>query len=322
MQVSGLSNVTSVAIGRSFAIALEKDGTVWTWGSNSSGQLGDGSTVDHLNPLQVPGLSGVVCVAAGSTHSVAVKNDGTVWVWGDNSGCQLADGYADYIIVPQPVLGFEQLSIAKARANGNYVDALSCVITGKFDDCIYIQDPEKLCGIKVVPAPSDAEIGKLINVQGTLTTVDGERAISLTDYQLQTESGSITPIGMPNQSLGGGDFMFYQPTGEGQEGVFGWQLIKNELGKYEFKWQKMSGVNNIGLLVKVWGTVKEIEDSPTSAWFKISEGSPTDVKVSVPSGISVPDVGDFISVTGISSCELSGTELLRLVRVRQQSDIQ
>ena len=62
-----------------FSLALKSDGTVWGWGSNLSGQLGDGTTTQRAIPLKLPGLSGVVTVAAGNSHSVALKSDGTVW---------------------------------------------------------------------------------------------------------------------------------------------------------------------------------------------------------------------------------------------------
>jgi alpha-tubulin suppressor-like RCC1 family protein len=61
---------------------LKNDGTVWAWGYNDDGELGDGKRKDRLTPFQIPGLSGVRAIAVGSHHSIALKNDGTVWVWG------------------------------------------------------------------------------------------------------------------------------------------------------------------------------------------------------------------------------------------------
>jgi len=73
-------------------VTLKSDGTVWAWGSNSSGQLGDATTTDRTAAVQVGGLSGVVAIAAGLDHSMALKSDGTVWVWGSNSYACLGDG--------------------------------------------------------------------------------------------------------------------------------------------------------------------------------------------------------------------------------------
>jgi len=80
------------------ALALRSNGTVWAWGSNDHGKLGDGTTTDRLAPVQVVGpaglgyLLGIVGVAAGAQHSIALRNDGTVLAWGANSFGQLGAG--------------------------------------------------------------------------------------------------------------------------------------------------------------------------------------------------------------------------------------
>ncbi|MBL0226588.1 MAG: hypothetical protein IPQ16_13755 [Geobacteraceae bacterium] len=74
-------------------IALRADGTVWAWGDNSSGQLGDGTTTQRRSPVQVTALgSGNVAIAAGTYHSMAIKSDGTLWAWGSNANGQLGIG--------------------------------------------------------------------------------------------------------------------------------------------------------------------------------------------------------------------------------------
>ncbi len=82
VQVAGLEGFTSVADGNGFVIALKSDGTVWGWGINSSGQLGDGTTMERTRPVQTFGLTGVTAIAASGSYGVALKSDGTVWVWG------------------------------------------------------------------------------------------------------------------------------------------------------------------------------------------------------------------------------------------------
>jgi alpha-tubulin suppressor-like RCC1 family protein len=85
-----------VAGGQYHTLALKADGTVWSWGSNQFGQLGDGTTRQRTTPQQVPGLTDIIAVAAGQSHSVAVRADGTVWTWGRNGSGQLGDGtYTD-----------------------------------------------------------------------------------------------------------------------------------------------------------------------------------------------------------------------------------
>ena len=84
--------VIEIAGGGGHTIALKSDGTVWTWGNNGDGQLGDGGTTGSSIPDQVNDLSGVSAIASGADHSMALKSDGTVWAWGRNQFGQLGDG--------------------------------------------------------------------------------------------------------------------------------------------------------------------------------------------------------------------------------------
>ncbi len=73
-------------------VAVKTDGTLWAWGDNTYGQLGDGTTIDHSSPVQVGTATNWAAVGAGQYHTVAVKTDGTLWAWGDNTFGQLGDG--------------------------------------------------------------------------------------------------------------------------------------------------------------------------------------------------------------------------------------
>jgi len=77
--------------GANHSIILKSDGTVWTAGLNSSGQLGDNTTTARKTPIQVSGLSDIVAVATGSVHSMALTSTGTLYVWGGNSAGQIGD---------------------------------------------------------------------------------------------------------------------------------------------------------------------------------------------------------------------------------------
>jgi YVTN family beta-propeller protein len=87
-----LTGVVAIAGGGAHSLALKSDGTVWAWGNNGNGQLGDGTTTTTGMPVQVSGLTGVVAIAGGGAHSLAVKSDGTVWAWGNNGNGQLGNG--------------------------------------------------------------------------------------------------------------------------------------------------------------------------------------------------------------------------------------
>jgi len=92
MQVLGLTNVTAIKAGSTHSLALKSDGTVWAWGHNMLGTLGDGTNTQRNAPVRVSGLTGIIAIAAGTSHNLAVKEDGTVWSWGHNGNGQLGDG--------------------------------------------------------------------------------------------------------------------------------------------------------------------------------------------------------------------------------------
>ncbi|MFN8512672.1 MAG: hypothetical protein U0841_08805 [Chloroflexia bacterium] len=98
------TNVVALAAGNQHSLALAADGTVWAWGDDTFGELGDGPGAPDgcaigrlegpcaLSPVRVAGLTDVVAIAAGNVHSLALKSDGTVWAWGDDDDGQLGDG--------------------------------------------------------------------------------------------------------------------------------------------------------------------------------------------------------------------------------------
>ena len=91
-QVAGLNGVIAIAAGPTHCLALKSDGTVWAWGDNGSGQLGDGSNVDRYTPTEIVDFNEVIAIAAGLGYSLALKSNGTVWAWGWNDAGQLGDG--------------------------------------------------------------------------------------------------------------------------------------------------------------------------------------------------------------------------------------
>jgi len=79
---------------------LESNGTVWAWGDNSSGQLGNGTTLSSSIAVQVSNIAKAIAIAAGSGHCLAAKSDGTVWAWGDNRFGELGNGATSESYVP------------------------------------------------------------------------------------------------------------------------------------------------------------------------------------------------------------------------------
>ena len=108
--IGALDSVVRVAAGWTprygHTLAVRSDGTVWAWGDNTHGDLGDGTTDGRLAPVQVTGLTGATQVAGGCDHSLALRSDGTVWAWGGNGAGQLGRGtVTGYEVAPAPVSG-------------------------------------------------------------------------------------------------------------------------------------------------------------------------------------------------------------------------
>jgi alpha-tubulin suppressor-like RCC1 family protein len=90
--IAGGTNWKQVASLFYFSSAIKTDGTLWNWGSNNSGQLGDNSITHRSSPVQtVSGGTNWKQVACGGTHAACIKTDGTLWLWGRNANGQLGD---------------------------------------------------------------------------------------------------------------------------------------------------------------------------------------------------------------------------------------
>ncbi len=99
IMVEGVKHVLRIAAGNRYSVALTADGTVWTWGFNTDGQLGrivqdnKGRVLDEVHTLEpVKGLDNIIDIAAGHSHNLALQSDGTVWAWGSNRHHQLGRG--------------------------------------------------------------------------------------------------------------------------------------------------------------------------------------------------------------------------------------
>ena len=101
-----MPKLSAVAAGSDYSLALTTDGTVWAWGEQSSGKLGNGQ-VDPGNvlPAKVTGINNVVAIAAGAAYSLALRSDGTVWIW----GFRPTDDGGYTATIPEPVAGLTNI---------------------------------------------------------------------------------------------------------------------------------------------------------------------------------------------------------------------
>jgi len=84
VQIGALTTWSKISGGAYHSMAIKTDGTLWTWGFNSQGQLGDGTITSRSSPVQIGALTNWSKVAGGSQHTLAIKTDGTLWAWGYN----------------------------------------------------------------------------------------------------------------------------------------------------------------------------------------------------------------------------------------------
>ncbi len=203
----------------------------------------------------------------------------------------------------------QEAGYAKSWADSAIVSGLNGVVTAVFGDAFYIEAPDRPAGIRVEMTGHGLIAGTAVTVSGAMaTTADGERMI-----QASSVSGMpgalLLPLALALRSLGGDASAGYPAaSGTGQQGVAGGR-----------------GLNNIGLLVKVFGRVTFVD--PGGQFFTVWDGSLVKdadghdgVRVWAP-GLTLPGSGDFVTVTGISSCTKVSEDLFPQVLVRTAGDI-
>ena len=195
------------------------------------------------------------------------------------------NGASDGIAIAK---GVSSIGLAKAESNTLMIALADKPVTAKLSDCSYIEEPDRISGIKVMTTAYDE--GALVDVAGYLSLVNGERRIT-PSFISAPDSGSVPrPLGLQNRALGGGAFNAYTP------GITG--------GK---------GMNTIGLLVIVWGKVTDVQ----TGYFILDDGS-CPLKVLSP---FIPPINTDVRVTGICSVESSGGTVTRLLRARKRADV-
>jgi hypothetical protein len=125
------AGIQNIATGADFSFALAGDGTVWSWGSNSNFQLGQGTQISQ-NPIpkQIPNFNNVAAVSGGTYHGAALKTDGSVWSWGANSEGECGDGTTTMRLAPVHVSGLESVSSPSFNPpSGSFTSAVDVTIT-------------------------------------------------------------------------------------------------------------------------------------------------------------------------------------------------
>ncbi len=106
-----INSPLQVTCGYRVGAALATNGTVWTWGSGSHGELGNGTFGTSYTPTPVTGLTNITAISAGWFHLLALKSDGTVWAWGNNPSGELGDGTTINRSIPVQVLNVSNIVV-------------------------------------------------------------------------------------------------------------------------------------------------------------------------------------------------------------------
>jgi len=187
----------------------------------------------------------------------------------------------------------DTIAAAKLLPAGSFISLHGKVVTAVFPDSFYVEEVNRSNGIKVISTIT-THIGDIVDVTGVIGITDGERQIMPgTVTAMGVASNPPKPIGIRGEWLGGA------PLNANTPGVAGG-----------------TGANNLGQLITTWGTVSSLG----SGYFYIDAKPGVSIKIKSGS-LSQPKVGDFVSITGISSCEIVAGAINRAVLPRQQSDI-
>lgn len=126
--ISGFTDWCQASAGECHIVAVRQNGTLWAWGLNANGRLGDGTKTSRCSPVSVVGGFTNWCqVSAGGSHTAAVRTNGTLWTWGDGTSGRLGDGTTVAKSSPVSVVGgftdWCQVAVgctttAAVRANG------------------------------------------------------------------------------------------------------------------------------------------------------------------------------------------------------------
>jgi alpha-tubulin suppressor-like RCC1 family protein len=124
-----LSDIIDISAGGNSSYALKKDGTVYSWGYNNVGQLGNSTTANKSAPVRVRGIKDIIQISAGNANGYALRVDGTVWSWGQGSEGRCGDGATSNRSLPVQVNGMGAGTILEEiiqiSAGGGHVLALA-----------------------------------------------------------------------------------------------------------------------------------------------------------------------------------------------------
>ena len=170
-QVGSLVTWRNIATAfNNFTLAVKSDGTLWSWGSNSNGQLGLNNRTAYSSPKQVGALTNWLKVSCGYTNSFAIKTDGTLWSWGDPISGQLGQGNLTYYSSPKQVGSLTNWASLGGSGNGGHMAAI------KTDGTLWVWGSGQSGGLglgNTTSYSSPKQVGSLTNWASCVVSASG-----------------------------------------------------------------------------------------------------------------------------------------------------
>lgn len=197
----------------------------------------------------------------------------------------------------------------KLDCDGTLVYFKGAIVSAAWPDVFYIETDGRNSGIRVEKTGHGILKDDVIDLSGILKTDEdtGERCMEAMEIACMGND-TVAPIAMPIRSVGGAAWNYDPLLKRGQAGITGG-----------------IGLNNVGLLVRVYGHITDRDPSPDPRWFVLDDGSGRGVRCELPDGVSFDShTGPWeVSVTGISSLylDLDGTTVKSRILIRDSDDV-
>lgn len=240
--------------------------------------------------------------------------------------CSVTDACGTAVSAPTKLFVAEEKTIAEAKdlQDGTSVVLKSYPVTVAFDDNFYVEDNLRIAGLRIDNNVRRMYRGYIVNIGGVIRGGPNQELhldasiVTPIDYSYNL----IKPLGMSGLSLGGSSRGLQDP-------VWSWRWMLDENKKPISRWLPSIGANNIGLFVRVFGHVTQID--PEGNYFYIDDGSGikdgTMTLQEENKGLCVAfdgrayQPGQFVMINGISSCKVVDSNLIRLLKVERTDDI-
>lgn len=258
---------------------------------------------------------------AGRSATIGVEHDsGTIASkYSFNGSKLLANGQALLFT------NYHHMSISSAK---RYLSDLQVALDqGIVSDVLganafYVESADRVAGIEVNKSSHGMTAGAIVDVEGVMKADSASQRYIQATMITRTGTGSVKPLMLSGRTLGGADWNYDPITGRGQKGVKDRRFVMTN-GVWTPVVKDSVGLNNLGLLVSTFGRVTYIGPG----YFLLDDGSGAQ---DIPgyagmrvycSGLTYPTVNQFLKVTGISTCYPSGSDLYRMLRVCNQSEM-